>query len=71
MSGMARSTAPGGPGFLLRSAALTAPGEAVFAFGRGLDAQDSSGACERQHRAMPGRREPRDGEERATPRRSL
>ena len=54
MSGMTRSTAPGGPGFLLRSAAPTAPGAAVFASGRGLDAQDSSGVCERQHRAHAG-----------------
>jgi hypothetical protein len=53
MSGMTRSTAPGGPG-LLRSAVPTAPGEAVFAFGRGLDAQDSSGACARGHRAHAG-----------------
>ena len=54
MNGMTRSTAPGGSGFLLRSAALTAPGEAVYALGRARDAQDSSGACERQHRALLG-----------------
>jgi hypothetical protein len=54
MNGMTRSSAPGGSGFLLRSAAPTAPGEAVFALGRVRDAQDSSGACERQHRAHAG-----------------
>jgi hypothetical protein len=51
MSGMTGSTPPGGPGFLLRSAAPTAPAKAVFVLGRGLDAQDRSGACARQLRA--------------------
>jgi hypothetical protein len=47
MSGTTRSAVPGGPAFLLRSAAPTAPAEAVFAVGPGLDAQHSSGACAR------------------------
>jgi hypothetical protein len=51
MSGMTRSTAPEGGGFLLCSAADTVLSEAAFAFGGGLDAQDRSGVCERQHRA--------------------
>ena len=54
MSSTTRGTAPEGGGFLLCSAADTVPIEAAFAFGRGLDAQDSSGACERQHRAYAG-----------------
>jgi hypothetical protein len=54
MSGMTRSTAQEGGGFLLCSAADTVPSEAAFAFGRGLDAKDRSGACERQHRADAG-----------------
>ncbi len=54
-AGMTGSTALGGPGFSLCSAAApTAPGEAVFALGPGLEAQGSSGACERQHRAHSG-----------------
>jgi hypothetical protein len=51
MSGVTRSIAPEDGGFLLCSAAPTAPSEGVLAFGRGLDAQESLGACEPQHRA--------------------
>ena len=54
MSGMTRSTAPGGPGFLLRSVAPTAPGEAVFALGRARDAQDSSGGRASRQQAPAG-----------------
>jgi hypothetical protein len=54
MSGITTSTAPGGPGLLVRSAAATAPSEAVLAFGRGLDARDRSGGCGRHNRAHAG-----------------
>jgi hypothetical protein len=37
---------------LLCSAAPTAPGAAVFAYSRGLDARDSSGACARHYQAL-------------------
>jgi hypothetical protein len=52
MSALMRGIAPGKSDLLLRSAAATVPGEAAFAFGRGLDG--SSGACERQRPAHAG-----------------
>jgi hypothetical protein len=54
MTGVTIRTATGGPSFLLRSALPTAPDEAIFAFGPGLDAHGSSGARERRHPAHAG-----------------
>jgi hypothetical protein len=48
MSGVIRSIAPEGGGFLLGAAPPTALSEAVFAFGRELE---SSGGCGRGNRA--------------------
>jgi hypothetical protein len=54
MSGVTMSSPQAEPDFLLRSAASTAPGVAVFAFDGGVDAQDSSGTSARQLRAYAG-----------------
>jgi hypothetical protein len=54
MNGTTRSTTAASPGYLMRSAAPTVPDEAVSASGPGLEAQYSSGACARQHRAHAG-----------------
>jgi hypothetical protein len=48
MSGVMRSIAPKGGGFLLCAAPPTAPSGTVFAFGQELD---SSGGCGRGNRA--------------------
>jgi hypothetical protein len=54
MSGLTRSTVLEGLGFLLCSAAPTAPGAADLASGRGLDARDGSGACDRHYQVHAG-----------------
>jgi hypothetical protein len=48
ISGMTGSTTPEGPGFLLCSAAPTAPGAAFSVSGRGLEALYSSKAWARR-----------------------
>jgi hypothetical protein len=71
MRGLTRSTALEGLGFLLCSAALTAPGAAVFAFSRGARCPGQLGRLRGNIGPMPGGRQRDDGEERATPGRSL